>query len=277
MKSFYNNKFPISVVILTKNEELTIKKAISSVIDFFDEVIVLDSYSDDHTESIAMASGAVVVKNVFKGYASQRSFALKEMHKNNNWVFFLDADEIVTDELVEELREKFNWIQENGIGIGFFRRKDFFLGKWIKRSSGYPTWFGRLCKSDAVEIKREINEEYHSELPTMQLKSHLVHYPFSKGIEFWITKHNRYSTMEADEILRKESAQVLNVFKNNPTLRRKAAKEIFMSLPFRPMIAFLYLYIIRFGFLDGKAGLYYSLLRSFYEFLIDIKADEKKE
>ena len=83
--------------------------------------------------------------------------------------------------------------------------------------------------------------------------------------------------MEADEILTKDSTQVLNVFNSNPTIRRKAAKAIFMSLPFRPMIAFLYLYIIRFGFLDGKAGLYYSLLRSFYEFLIDIKADEKKE
>ena len=81
-----------------------------------------------------MASGALVVKNKFKGYASQRSFALKEIKKKNNWVLFLDADEMVTDEIVQELREKFNWIQENGIGIGFFRRKDFFLGKWIKRS-----------------------------------------------------------------------------------------------------------------------------------------------
>ena len=126
MKSFYKNKLPISVVILTKNEELTIKKAISSVIESFDEVIVLDSYSDDGTENIAVASGALVVKNKFKGYASQRSFALKEIKKKNNWVLFLDADEMVTDEIVQELREKFNWIQENGIGIGFFRRKDFF-------------------------------------------------------------------------------------------------------------------------------------------------------
>ena len=116
------------------------------------------------------------------------------------------------------------------------RRKDFFLGKWIRRSSGYPTWFGRVARLGEVWVERPINEEYHTKGSTLYLESHLHHYPFNKGFSAWISKHDRYSTMEA-ELLSSKSRGIdsANLVAKDAVQRRKALKTIIYRLPARPL------------------------------------------
>lgn len=277
MKSTDEAKLPITVVILTLNEQMTVRRAISSAINDFSEVVVLDSFSSDDTTQIARECGARVVEHQFVGYASQRNFALKEMKKLNSWVLFLDADEMISEDLIIELREDFNPLEKQ-VGIYFIRRKDFMYGRWIRRSSAYPTWFGRLCSSDLVSVTREVNEEFNFAGDARYLSSHLIHYPFVKGFENWFDRHNKYSTGEASLIVN-ESPQGLNVrhfVDANPSVRRQAFKRIYLKLPARPLISFLYLYVYRMGFLDGRAGFDYALLRTLYEVLISMKVREMR-
>lgn len=274
MTSFASSTLPITVVILTKNEEEVLAGAIDSVISDYAEVVVLDSYSDDRTIDIAERLGARVVQNSFVGYASQRNFALNEMQRVTDWIFFLDADERISHALTAELHLHFGHQETEGVGMFFMRRKDFFMGRWIRRSSGYPTWFGRLCHAPSVHVEREINEEYHCARPTARLSEHLLHYPFAKGLGNWLDRHNRYSTAESQTMARGDGCDPNLVFSIDPGLRRKGLKQIYMRLPFRPLVGFLYLYILRGGFLDGGPGLRYAMLRAFYEMIISIKVEE---
>jgi glycosyltransferase involved in cell wall biosynthesis len=264
------------VVILAKNEAEVIATAIASARADYSEVIVLDSFSDDATVVASRDAGATVVQHPFTGYASQRNYALKEMERRNDWVLFLDADEAISEELTAELRREFRSLASRGFGMAYVRRKDHFMGRWIKRSSGYPTWFGRLCHAPSVRVHREINEEYHCDRPSARLSGHLLHYPFAKGLAHWVDRHNRYSTAEAMEKAKRSVRGWRLVFAKDPGLRRKGLKELYMALPGRPLIGFVYLYVVRGGFLDGKAGLRFSLLRAFYELLIDLKRDERR-
>ena len=226
----FKAKLPITVVILTKNEEKTIQGAIASAISDYEEVIVVDSYSTDATEDVAIAAGARVVKNEFRGYASQRNFALKELKKQFNWVFFLDADERITHELTAELRRDFCGFNAVGIGMIYVRRKDFFEGRWIKRSSGYPTWFGRLCHAPSVSIRREINEEYVCSCDTIKIRAHLVHYPFANGIKHWIFRHNNYSSAEAARKVEGEEIDFKLLLCRDAAMRRKVETDYVNSI-----------------------------------------------
>jgi len=191
------------------------------------------------------------------------------------WVLMVDADEKVTPELRNEIEAVLSK-EKSEITLYRIRRKDMFMGKWLHRSSGYPTWFGRLFKVGHVWVEREINEEYHTDGKVGFLKEHLLHYPFNKGFHAWFKKHNHYSTMEAKLIVENEPAAInwRDIFSNSPIIKRKAIKSFVYRLPGRPFLMFLALYIIRGGFLDGRAGLTFCLLRSFYEFMINCKVKE---
>jgi hypothetical protein len=157
------------------------------------------------------------------------------------------------------------------------RRKDMFLGRWLRRSSGYPTWFGRLMRVGRVRIEREVNEEYIADGDVIHLHSHLIHYPFNKGISYWIERHNRYSTLEALATIRSRAdpISVRRLLSPDPVARRRTLKQIAYRLPLRPSIVFCYWYFLRMGFLDGRAGYIYSRMRASYERLIDLKVLEQ--
>lgn len=265
-----------SVLILTLNEERNIRDCLKSV-DFCDDVVVFDSFSSDATVEIAKLSGARVVQREFDNYAAQRNASLNNVKYKYEWVLILDADERVPIELHSEIRSNLD-IVDSQTTLFRMRRQDMFLGKWLKKSSGYPTWFGRLLKIGYVHVEREINEEFVTSGKVKFLNSHLIHYPFNKGVSYWIERHNRYSTMEAIK-LSKELRYRLdwkNLFNKDPVLRRKVLKQVLYRLPFRPMIVFLYLYFFRLGFCDGKAGFIFCCLRSFYEYMITVKIIELK-
>ena len=268
----------ISVLILTYNEEGNIADCIKSV-TWCNDIVILDSYSDDSTCDIAKNLGAKVIQHKFEGYAKQRNYGLKEIQYSHPWVLMLDADERCTGELYEELLQNPDIVEPTtDCALMYFRRKDYLLGKWIKRSSGYPTWFGRLVKPDKVEVKREINEEYATEFPTRKLNSHIEHYPFNKGFSYWLERHNKYSTMEAEVMFNgvRDKLPFKSLFDKDPGVRRKKLKQIVYSLPLRPFIIFIVLYLFRGGFLEGRAGLVFCTLRTIYEVMINYKVLELK-
>jgi glycosyltransferase involved in cell wall biosynthesis len=270
------NKTPsLTVIVLTFNEETILNKCLSAL-DFVDEIIVFDSYSTDNTLKIAMQHNTKIVQRTFDNYASQRNAALKEVSKTSEWILMVDADEIVTPELKEEIKN--NIATQNDLTMYRVRRKDMFQNKWIKQSSGYPTWFPRLFKKGCVTVEREINEEYITTGQEGLLKEHLIHYPFNKGLTWWFDKHNRYSEMEARKMVEeiKEPLSLRWFFSQDPVLRRKAQKRLSYRLPFRPFFVFLAFYVLKGGFINGKAGYTFCKLRQIYEGMIDIKFDELK-
>jgi len=158
------------------------------------------------------------------------------------------------------------------------RRKDYFLGRWLRRSSGYPTWFGRLIRIGRVRVQREINEEYIADGKVAYLQSHLLHYPFNRGVEYWYDRHNRYSSMEARAKIGSDGAS-LNwsaLLSSDPVDRRRGLKRLAYRLPLRPVLVFMYWYVWRFGFLDGRAGFAFSTMRASYEQMIDLKVMEEE-
>lgn len=263
----------ISVLILTLDEELNIGDCIDSCA-WSDDIVVFDSGSQDRTREIALGRGARVVERAFDHYAGQRTAALNEVNYRNPWVLMVDADERVPDDLAAELQRTV--AQDDGTVLYRMRRQDFFLGKWLRRSSGYPTWFGRLMRVGRVRIDRAVNEEYIADGPIGALQAHLHHFPFNKGIAYWFDRHNRYSSMEATAKLgeQRQALRVAHLFSRDPIDRRRAIKQLGYRLPLRPLIVFLHLYVVRFGFLDGRAGCCFSLMRACYEFSIDLKVME---
>lgn len=266
----------VSVLILTLNEETNIAECIDSCA-WSDDIVVFDSLSVDRTNEIALAKGARIFERAFDNYAAQRTAALTTVSYKHSWVFMVDADERVPEDLAREIESKVS-LAGTDTAVFRMRRKDFFLGQWLKRSSGYPTWFGRLVRLGRITVEREVNEEYIADGHIEHLQFHLHHFPFNKGIAYWFERHNRYSSMEAIAKLAEhgEPLAMRALFSADAIDRRRSMKQLLYRLPLRPLIVFVYLYVIRLGLLDGRAGFYFSRMRAIYEFFIDLKVMEAK-
>lgn len=266
----------ISVVILTQNEEFNLPGCLNSVA-WSDDVVVFDSGSTDRTIELAAAAGARVIQHPFTDFSSQREASLRLGTFRHPWVLVLDADERAEPGLEIELRAK---IDQDGPYDAFrLRRKDHFLGRWIPRATQYPVWFVRFLRHEAVHYGSRSVHEYPEVPPGRvgELNGHLLHYSFNKGLSDWIEKHNRYATLEAEEIVRQLDAKrpsLARCFSTDPVQRRRALKAVFQRLPARPLLRFLHLLLVKGSLLDGRAGIHYTLLMAFYEYLISIKSKE---
>jgi glycosyltransferase involved in cell wall biosynthesis len=268
----------VSVLILTLNEEINLPQCLN-LVSWSDDIVVFDSYSSDRTVEIAKAAGARVVQRKFDNYAAQRNAALCGVEYKNQWVLMVDADECWPKEIYAEIKTAIESDKKNEFAVYHFRRKDMFMGKWLKRSSGYPTWAGRLVQLGRVSVERKINEEYQSNGRKGYLKSHFIHYPFHRGLDYWFERHNRYSSMEAEASMEdvQHNLRFKDFFSSDPTTRRKFLKQLAYRLPCRPLLAFCYLYFFKMGFLDGIPGLTYCRLRKMYEYMIDLKVKELQD
>jgi glycosyltransferase involved in cell wall biosynthesis len=265
---------PISVLILTKNEERDLPGALASVA-WSDDVHVFDSLSTDRTQEIARAAGAQVHTRAFDDYATHRNAAFQIPFKHP-WVFLLDADERATPQLSAEMALVVSEAPANTAAFRL-RRRDFLFGTWLKHAQISP-YYIRLVRPEKAKYTRAINEVLELDGPVAELLAPLDHFPFSKGIAHWVAKHNTYSTMEAELIVRQQGLQ-------RPSLRaalshsdfhtrRLHQKALFYKLPARPLIKWLYMVFLRGAILDGAAGLTYATLQSFYEYLIVVKTKE---
>jgi glycosyltransferase involved in cell wall biosynthesis len=264
----------ISVLILTLNEEINLADCIDSCA-WCDDIVVFDSFSTDRTCEIAAGKAVRLVQRQFDNYAAQRNAALAQVRYKHPWVLMVDADERTPMDLVQEMTTAVVAADSDTV-LFRMRRKDYFLGRWLRRSSGYPSWFGRLVRLGRVRVEREVNEEYIADGKIGHLKSHLHHYPFNRGIAYWYERHNRYSNMEALAKVEANASRLSlgTLFRGDPINRRRAMKRLVYRLPMRPSIWFLYLYVLRMGFLDGRAGLAFSRMRASYETMIDVKVLE---
>ena len=272
-----NGTMRTSVLILTLNEERNLTGCLESVA-WCDDIVVLDSFSTDRTEQIARGFGARFVQRSFDNYAAHRNWAFQNIAFRHPWVLSVDADERCTPELAAEIQQVLD--NSNGVTLYYVRRKDFLFGQWFRHSSCYPVWLGRLARPDRVHLEeRLVNAHPVSDGQARYLRGHLLHYPFHNGIAAWLEKHNCYSSMEAHECVKElENGGVewRSLFSRSPMRRRRALKNLSFRLPARPLWKFVYLYVLRLGILDGRAGLTYCQLQALYERMICTKVDELK-
>ncbi len=264
----------ISVLILTLNEEASLPACLAAV-QWCDDVIVFDSFSTDRTVEIAQAAGARVVQRAFDNERDHRAASLR-LPFQHPWVYNPDADEVTTPELRDEMRRV---VAERARPEVAYRTrfKTMFCGRWIKHSSLYPTWVVRLFRPEKISFERAINLRYIVEGPEGRLDNHFEHHTFSKGLNAWFDKHNRYSWHEAAESLKALAGggfRWADLFRGDAVARRRALKELSFRVPCRPWLRFLYMYGVRLGFLDGRAGYAYCRLLAIYEQMIVFKMEE---
>jgi glycosyltransferase involved in cell wall biosynthesis len=265
----------ISVLILTRNEELDLAGCVESV-RWCDDVFVFDSFSTDATEEIARSHNAKFVQRKFDGYASQRNAALSELPFRHEWIFILDADERPTADLVREMQGAVATAPAGTNGFRL-RRRDFFNGRWLKHAQISP-YYIRLVRRGKARYTREINEVLEVDGHVGELRSPLDHFPFSKGIAHWISKHNAYSTMEAELIAGgapgNDASWKSALTTKDFHARRVAQKAVFYRMPARPVLKWLYMMFVRGAILDGRAGIAYANLQAMYEYWIVLKTRE---
>jgi len=266
----------ISVLILTKNEEQDLPGCLSSVA-WSDDIHVLDSHSTDATEQIAVGFGARFTRRVFDNYAAQRNSGLHEQSYAHEWVLILDADERIPRPLYEEMKA-FLASAPAPIVACRIRRRDFLGRTWLKYSQLSP-YYIRLVRPGRVRYEREVNEVLRADGGIHDLREPFDHFPFSKGMTHWLNKHNTYSTMEAEQVLRARSQRGSLSLSRALTARdfnerRYYQKELFYRLPFRPLLKFALMYFVKLGFLDGRAGFIYASLQAIYEYMIVLKTRE---
>ena len=263
----------ISILILTKNEESDLPGCLESV-SWSDDVHVLDSISTDSTRQIAETKGARVTVRAFDGYASQRNFGLQLPFKHP-WVLTLDADERIPPALYLELKQ-FVCAALDSVAAVRLRRRDIWWGRWLKHAQISPLYV-RLVRVGKAHYEREVNEVAVVDGAIEDAQEPFDHYPFSKGLGHWINKHNVYSQMEAQLIASrdvKKPSWRSAIFDDDFNERRGHQKAIFYRLPCRPLIKFFYMVFIRRSFMDGVAGVRYSILQSIYEYMIVLKVKE---
>ncbi|TVR12128.1 MAG: glycosyltransferase family 2 protein [Phormidium sp. GEM2.Bin31] len=266
-----------SIYILTYNEEIDIAECIESA-QGSDDIIVVDSLSGDRTVDIARGYGVRVEQHAFESHGKQRTWMLQSIPTKYEWVYILEADERMTPELFAECLAATQ--QQEFIGY-YVAERVMFMDSWIRRSTQYPRYQLRLFRKDKVwfddygHTEREVCDG-----PTSFLQETYPHYTCGKGLNRWIEKHNRYSTDEAKETLRQLSYGTIQwrhlLFGSSEVERRRALKDVSLRLPFRPLIRFVYMYIVLRGFLDGQAGFAWCTLQAFYEYLILLKVRELK-
>lgn len=265
----------ISVLILTKNEQLDLPGCLASLA-WCDDIHVYDSMSTDRTVEIARAFGATVTQRPFDNWSSHQNWGLSNIPFKHPWVYYSDADERMTPELAEALK---TFADAPGDHVALrVRRRDYLMGTWLKHVTPSPFNI-RFFKPAHIRYERLTNPVTLVDGPVGDTERHFDHYPFSKGMAHWFQKHNSYSTAEAEQIV--ANRQASNGFSpwkaftaKDSNERRFHQKELYYRLPLRPLVMFLLLYMVKRGFLDGRAGLAYAMLRAMYEYMIVLKVRE---
>ncbi len=273
------NLLPITVLILTKNEENAIEDCIRSVRDFI-QIVVVDSGSTDRTVQIAKSLGAQVVDFRWDGkYPKKKQWALNLQELKHDWILFVDADERVTTSLVEELRMFLRNSRSSSFGAIEIPLSYSFAGKqlrWGLRMYKRAFLNRRNCQFpviDDLQVNNMWEVEGHYQ-PIVKggkvgtFKGRLLHEDPDLLFHYF-SRHNRYSDWEA--YLRNNRGVNLEVQKARTTQGR-----LFNRLPCKPLMVFIFSFFLKLGFLDGKSGFHFAVCRGFYYWQIGLKADEFK-
>lgn len=276
----------IATIILTYNEEKHIERCIKNAQRFSKQIFLVDSFSTDRTKEIAESLGAVVYQNKWENnYARQFNYGLNNLPITCDWVFRLDADEYLTDALVDEINAKFTTIPDDVSGI-IFERKMYFLNKLMNKG------MLRMNMLRLFRYKHGFCEErwMDEHIVLTQGKSVLYDNYFVdhnlNSLGWWTQKHNGYSIREAIDLLdvelglieKTEDSKNYEVTADAKYKREKKLKYAKMKLFWRSFIYFVYRYIFKFGFTEGKEGFLWHFLQGWwYRTLVDAKIYEIKK
>jgi len=288
--SSIESKVPISVLIPAKNEEANLPACLESL-SRADEIFVVDSQSSDRSTEISESYGAQVVQFYFNGYwPKKKNWSLANLKFRHQWVLIVDCDERITPQLWDEIALA---IQNPDYEGYYLNRRVYFLDKWIRHGGKYPDWNLRLFKHakgryenlSTEEIPNTGDNEVHEHVILQgavgYLNNDMEHRDF-RDIYHWLERHNRYSNWEARVYLNMltgtdDSGTIgANLF-GDAVQRKRFLKKVWVWLPFKPALRFFLFYIIRLGFLDGRAGYVYACLLSQYEYQIGVKLYELRK
>lgn len=283
-------KVPVSVLIPAKDEEINLPDCLRNLTRA-DEVFLVDSQSSDRTAQIAKSFGATVVQFRFNGHwPKKKNWALDHLPFRNDWVLIVDCDERITPDLWDEIESAIQTPHQDGY---YLNRRVYFLGRWLRHGGKYPDWNLRLFRHhkgryenlNTESIANTGDNEVHEHIilngNVGYLKQDMLHID-SRDLYHWLDRHNRYSNWEA-----RVYYNLLNGMGDrdtigaslfgNPVQRKRFLKKIWVHLPCRPLLRFIVFYILRLGFLDGRAGYIYARLLSHYEYQIGIKLYELQQ
>ena len=276
-------KLSLTVIILTYNEEKHIERCIRSVRRFSANIIVVDSLSTDRTIEIAESEGASVYQHEFVNQAAQFNWALDNLSLETEWVMRLDADEIVTPSLAEEILGVLEQTDVNTSGF-LVNRCTYFNRQPIRHGGHYPQYVLRIWRNGQARCEASWMDE-HMELlsGSVQCLKNEIHDDNLNNIGWWTDKHNRYATREAIMLLDRKygflpkQQESPGELKGQSRIKRWLKHNVYIHLPlgWRALLFFIYRLIFRMGFLDGKMGMAFHFLQGFwYRFLVDMKIRE---
>jgi len=285
-KPTHHQHLPISVIVPTYNEERNLGACLESIRDWAGEIFVVDSGSTDHTLDIAKSYGAHIVEHPFETHARQWHWALEKLPLQYDWVLGLDADQRVTPKLAAELQHLFT-VETSKLTLvdGFYiNRRQVFRGKWIRHGGYYPKYLLKLFRRGRTTIDPDdlVDHHFYVDGCVAKLRHDLIEDNSREDdISFWIDKHTRYAALLAREELgcreNGRRRQIHAALMGNPDQRALWRKQLWCRFPLfvRPFLYFVYRYVLRLGFLDGKEGFIFHFLQAFwFRLLVDIKLDE---
>lgn len=276
-----NTSNDITFIILTFNEENNIVACLDSIAEIPAQIFVVDSFSTDRTVAIVQARQIRYTQHEFVDYARQRNWAQQQNPFQTGWVFHLDAGERLSEPLRDWIIHRFE--AEAARYDGFlFSRRTIFLGRWIKHGGHYPTYHARLFKSSRGRCENKAYDQHFLVDGSLKkvAKADIVD-TVTDNLAAFIHSHNRWSTLEAQEIYSGEATgDIQSAVHGNPIEQRRWLKShVFGKSPLllRGFLYFGYRYFLRLGFLDGREGLIFHFLQGlWFRFLIDAKLYELK-
>jgi glycosyltransferase involved in cell wall biosynthesis len=264
----------LTVIILTQDEAADLPACLKPLAGWA-RIVVVDSGSRDRTVEIARAAGAEIYQHPFASFGAQRNWALDHGGvAAGGWVLFLDADEVATPAFRAAVDQQTGAAGPEMAGFHCCW-KTMLGGRWLQRCDSFPKWQFRLLR---VGRARFIDSGHGQKEGAVEgaigyVREPYLHYSFSKGWAQWLRKHNDYSTLEAaDRVGRNVSWH--DLVAGDPSRRNRALKPLVSRLPFWPLLRFLYMYVFKLGFLEGRPGFVYCVNMAYYEFLIRLKMDE---
>lgn len=270
------NFMDLSVVILTYNEALHIERCIGSARRVSDKIYVVDSHSTDGTQEIAQRLEATVVEHDYVNQAQQMQWAINNLGLDTEWVMRMDADEYLTDGLIDEINSRLPELREEITGV-YLPRDVFFQGKNLKHGRLHAPKILRIWRRGKAYVEQRWMDEQIvlSEGKGIAFKNRFVDHNLN-SLAWWTQKHNNYSNRE----LAVEAMRMYGIGRDDEALKgRNQKKGMYYRLPafFRAGVYFSVRYFLLGGFIDGKAGLIWATLQAYwYRFLIDAKMSEMK-
>ena len=271
----------MTAIVLTKNEEKNIGNCLDSIRGLVERVIVVDSGSTAKTVEIAKSYGAEVYHHEWIHYANQFNWALDNIEIRSKWIYRIDADEVVTPELKNEIEAACAEHDSDDVNAFIMKFKIFFMGRFLTHGGVYPFYNVTIFRNGFGRYEDRAMGEHIvvNSGSTAMLSNDCLHYDF-KSLDAWIDKHNKYATREVDDYyaVRSANSELANLY--GEAEKAKTLRDgLYYRLPkfFRAHLYFFYRYYVKLGFLDGKPGKIYAFLQAYwYRYLVDAKLYERE-